>query len=147
MTLRVAIVGTGAIGSRHAQIYSEDPRCEVAAVCDVMPEKAEEAARRFSCRAFTSVEEMAQSGGIDIASVCTAGVENGGDHYQPTMELLNAGIPVLGEKPISNKIPELERWWRWPGRRVCGTGSTSTTGSPRPRYGRGSGLTRAGWET
>ena len=106
MTLRVAIVGTGAIGSRHAQIYSEDPRCEVAAVCDVMPEKAEEAARRFSCRAFTSVEEMAQSGGIDIASVCTAGVENGGDHYEPTMALLNAGIPVLGEKPISNKIPE-----------------------------------------
>ena len=106
MTLRVAIVGTGAIGSRHAQIYSEDPSCEVAAVCDVMPEKAEEAARRFSCRAFTSVEEMAQSGGIDIASVCTAGVENGGDHYEPTMALLNAGIPVLGEKPISNKIPE-----------------------------------------
>src|SRR5690606_3145275 len=37
-------------------------------------------------------------------SMCTAGVENGGDHYQPTIELLNAGIPVLGEKPISNEI-------------------------------------------
>ena len=43
---------------------------------------------------------------IDIASVCTAGVENGGDHYEPTMALLNAGIPVLGEKPISNEIPK-----------------------------------------
>ena len=43
---------------------------------------------------------------IDIASVCTAGVENGGDHYEPTMALLGAGIPVLGEKPISNRIPE-----------------------------------------
>jgi len=41
---------------------------------------------------------------IDAASMCTAGVENGGDHYLPTMELLNAGIPVLGEKPISNDI-------------------------------------------
>ena len=41
---------------------------------------------------------------IDMASMATAGVENGGDHYQPTMELLRAGIPVLGEKPISNDI-------------------------------------------
>jgi len=36
--------------------------------------------------------------------MCTAGVENGGDHYTPTMELLSAGIPVLGEKPISNNL-------------------------------------------
>jgi predicted dehydrogenase len=41
---------------------------------------------------------------IDAVSVTTAGVENGGDHYAPTMELLNAGYPVLGEKPISNNI-------------------------------------------
>ena len=41
---------------------------------------------------------------IDAASMCAAGVENGGDHYKPTMELLRAGIPVLGEKPISNDI-------------------------------------------
>ena len=42
----------------------------------------------------------------DRASVCTAGVENGGDHYAPTMKLLGAGIAVLGEKPISNEIPK-----------------------------------------
>jgi predicted dehydrogenase len=46
---------------------------------------------------------------IDAASVTTAGVENGGDHYAPTMELLKAGIPVLGEKPISNEIPKARR--------------------------------------
>ena len=106
MTLRVAIVGAGTIGSRHAQIYDDDPRCEVVAVCDVMKEKAEVAARRYTCKAFSTVEEMVEGGGIDIASVCTAGLENGGDHYEPTMTLLNASIPVLGEKPISNKITE-----------------------------------------
>ena len=63
-------------------------------------------AERYSCKAFSSVDEMIQSEQIDIASVCTAGVENGGDHYEPTMALLGAGIPVLGEKPISNRIPE-----------------------------------------
>jgi predicted dehydrogenase len=43
---------------------------------------------------------------LDAASVCSAGTENGGDHYRPTIELLSAGIPVLGEKPISNNVDE-----------------------------------------
>ncbi len=106
MTLRVAVVGLGGIGTRHADIYAADERCEVVAVCDAFVEKADAASQRYGCSAFTSVDEMISSVEIDIASVCTAGVENGGDHYEPTMALLNAGIPVLGEKPISNEIPK-----------------------------------------
>jgi predicted dehydrogenase len=41
---------------------------------------------------------------LDAVSVCTAGVENGGDHFIPTMECLDAGLHVLCEKPISNNI-------------------------------------------
>ncbi len=41
--------------------------------------------------------------------MATKGEENGGDHFTPTMELLEAGIPVLGEKPISNRIEEGEK--------------------------------------
>jgi predicted dehydrogenase len=36
--------------------------------------------------------------------VCSAGVENGGDHYEPTMQVLEAGKHTLTEKPISNNI-------------------------------------------
>ena len=106
MTLKVAVVGLGGIGTRHAEIYHADDRCEVVAVCDAFPEKARSAAERYSCQGFTSVGQMIQSTLVNVASVCTAGVENGGDHYEPTMELLNAGIAVLGEKPISNEIPK-----------------------------------------
>lgn len=106
MTLKVAVVGLGGIGTRHADIYNADDRCELVAVCDALPDKAGVAADRYGCKSFSSVGEMIESQQIDIASVCTAGVENGGDHYEPTMALLGAGIPVLGEKPISNLIPE-----------------------------------------
>lgn len=107
MPLNVAIVGTGHIGNIHAGVYAQHPECQIVAVCDALPAMANAAAQRYDCRAFTAVEEMLSSDiGIDIASVCTAGEENGGDHYEPTMALLKAGIPVLGEKPISNKIPE-----------------------------------------
>jgi predicted dehydrogenase len=78
-------------------------------VCDIIKEKADKAAADYGCPAFYSVKDLAASGvAIDCASMCTAGKENGGDHYQPTMELLDAGIPVLGEKPISNELSKAE---------------------------------------
>ena len=105
MPLNVAIVGMGGIGNTHAGVYQNHPECEIVAVCDLIREKADKAAEKYGAKAFYSVKEMVGSGiKIDAASVTTAGVENGGDHYEPTMELLNAGIPVLGEKPISNNV-------------------------------------------
>jgi myo-inositol 2-dehydrogenase / D-chiro-inositol 1-dehydrogenase len=109
MPLNVAIVGVGNIGSTHAGVYAKHPECNIVAVCDAIPDKAKEAAEKYGAQSFNSVAEMISSGiKIDAASVCTAGKENGGDHYEPTMALLNAGIPVLGEKPISNEIAKAE---------------------------------------
>ena len=39
-------------------------------------------------------------------SVCTSGKDNGGDHYLPVMQALDAGCHVLCEKPISDEIPK-----------------------------------------
>jgi len=109
MTLRIGIVGMGGIGNRHAQVYQDLPETEVVAVCDIIKERADKAAAAYDAKAFYSVQEMLDSGiELDACSMCTAGVENGGDHYKPTMELLGAGLPVLGEKPISNNIEQAE---------------------------------------
>jgi len=103
--IQVAIVGTGNIGNTHARCYQANKNVKIIAVSDVLREKADKAAAAYDCKAFSSVREMLASGmRIDAASVATAGKENGGDHYEPTMELLAAGIPVLGEKPISNEL-------------------------------------------
>ena len=105
MTLRVAIIGMGGIGNNHGRCYSNHPEAEVVAVCDIIQERSDKAAETFGCQGFYSVQTLLDSGiEFDAASVTTAGVENGGDHYKPTMQLLGAGYPVLGEKPISNNI-------------------------------------------
>ena len=106
MPLRIAIVGMGNIGNTHAGVYQQMPdKTKIVAVCDIIREKADRAAASYEATAFYSVREMLASGTqIDACSMCTAGKENGGDHHQPTMELLEAGLPVLGEKPISNEI-------------------------------------------
>lgn len=110
MTLKVGIVGVGNIGSIHAGVYKENPKVEIVAVCDIVKEKADAAAEKFGGKAFYSVQEMLASGiHLDACSMATKGEENGGEHFTPTMELLEAGIPVLGEKPISNNIVEAEK--------------------------------------
>lgn len=108
--LKIGVVGLGGIGNRHAQCYGDNPHTEVVAVCDIIEAKADKAAAAYGAQAFYSVRKMLNSGiQLDACSVTTAGTENGGDHYKPTMELLKARIPVLGEKPISNDVSQARR--------------------------------------
>lgn len=107
--IKVAIIGAGGIGRKHASCYNQNPHTEVVAICDMVEERAVQTAESYGCAAFTSVAELLASHvKIDTAGVCTAGEENGSHHYRPTIELLEAGIPVLGEKPISNNIAEAQ---------------------------------------
>jgi len=108
--LNVGIVGLGGIGNTHARCYVDNPHTKIVAVCDIIEERADKAAAAYGAQAFYSVKSMLASGlKLDACSMCTAGVENGGDHYTPTMELLRAGIPTLGEKPISNDVAKARR--------------------------------------
>lgn len=102
--LKVAVVGLGNIGNIHADVYTADPLAEFVAVCDIIPERADKAAAKHGVKAYYSVQEMLAAEQLDAVSVASAGVENGGDHYVPVMECLDAGLHVLGEKPISNEI-------------------------------------------
>src|SRR2546425_10897270 len=107
MALRVAIVGIGGIGNTHGGVYQKRSECEIVAVCDISKERADKAAERYGCPAFYSIREMLARGiRIDAASMCTAGKENGGDHYQPTVGLLAGSRPGPGEKAISNESPQ-----------------------------------------
>ena len=107
MALKIGVVGVGNIGTKHAECYSNNDKVEIVALCDIIKEKADAGAKRFGGKAFYSVKEMLDSGiELDACSMCTKGEENGGDHYTPTMELLAGGVPVLGEKPISNSVSE-----------------------------------------
>ena len=106
MALQVAVVGAGGIGNTHGPIYLRHPEAELLGYCDIIPERADKSAARDKVKAWHSVQEMLADVGdrLNAVSVCTAGTENGGDHYTPTMECLEAGLHVLCEKPISNNI-------------------------------------------
>src|SRR5437868_1602768 len=106
MSLKVAVVGCGNIGNMHGPVYLKDSLAELVGYCDIIPERADKSASRDGVRTWYSVAEMLSDAGkaLDAVSICTAGAENGGDHYEPAMQCLEAGLHVLCEKPISNNI-------------------------------------------
>ena len=107
--LRVAVIGMGPIGNRHAKIYRADPLAELVGVCDRLRERADDAAKRFGVPGFLDAEKMLAALKPDVVSIATGGYEYGGDHFEPTMQALEAGCHVLGEKPISNDIAQAEQ--------------------------------------
>jgi predicted dehydrogenase len=106
--LRVAVIGMGPIGARHARIYQEDALSELVGVCDLLKDRADAAAARLGVPAFRDARKMLDALKPDVVSIATGGHEYGSDHYEPTMQALHAGCHVLGEKPISNEIGKAE---------------------------------------
>jgi predicted dehydrogenase len=107
--LRVCVIGMGPIGNRHARIYRQDPLAELVGVCDILKDRADTAASRLSAPAFYDAQKMLDALKPDVVSIATGGREYGSDHFEPTMQALEAGAHVLGEKPISNEIEQAEK--------------------------------------
>lgn len=102
--LKVCVIGMGPIGNRHAKLYRESPLVKLVGVCDLQADRAAAAAKTHGVAAFEDASTMLAQLRPDIVSVTTSGVENGSDHYRPTMQALEAGAHVLCEKPICNEI-------------------------------------------
>jgi predicted dehydrogenase len=107
--LRVCVIGLGPIGNRHADIYQGDPLAELVGVCDLLKDRADAASERLGVPGFLDAAHMLDTLRPDLVSVATGGIEYGRDHYEPTMQALEAGCHVLCEKPICNEIPLAEK--------------------------------------
>jgi len=92
MALKVGVVGMRGIGETHAKAHSKDPLANLAAVCDVVKERADKAAQQFGVKAYYSLAAMMRNEELDIVDVTTGGPENGGWHFEPTMEALAADL-------------------------------------------------------
>ena len=95
MQKNFAITGCGRIGTRHAaQMYRIG---NVKAVCDSIPEKANDLAYQYGATPYYSLDELlGLEKDIDVMSICTPN----GLHAQHTIKSLDAGMHVLCEKPL-----------------------------------------------
>ena len=106
-TFRLATIGTGGISRAHRRSYSELKSAGLAgftvtAVCDTNEERARAAAQeceeRFGIRpaVYTDHQELLSKEQIDGADLCLPH----GVHHSVAIECMEAGVPVLCEKPL-----------------------------------------------
>jgi len=102
--LNVCVTGLGPIGNLHCRVYAGIEGIRIAAVCDRIPERAQKAGETFGVPWYLDAREMLEKHRPDLCSVATGGYEYASDHFEPTIQALEAGANVLVEKPICNDI-------------------------------------------
>jgi UDP-N-acetyl-2-amino-2-deoxyglucuronate dehydrogenase len=91
-----AIVGSGHIGKRHAQMVKNNPGAELIALCDSQPAIAL-SLEAFKVPFYSTMEEMlAKEKDIDVVSICSPN----GLHSEQSIKALEAGKHVVCEKPM-----------------------------------------------
>jgi predicted dehydrogenase len=94
--IRVAIVGTGGMGSVHYHNYLHIEGCEVAALVDITPESAARS-KDWNLPLYPSISEMVKHEKVDVVDVCTPTFL----HKTHVMEGLENGLHAITEKPIA----------------------------------------------
>jgi len=96
-TVRWAVLGTGAIASTFADDIRLAENAELVAVCSRTIEAATDFSQRFGpLRIITDIEALARDPLIDAVYLATPNTA----HFDQAWTLLNAGKPVLIEKPL-----------------------------------------------
>lgn len=103
---RVGIIGCGGIANgKHMPALSKVKEAEMVAFCDLVPERAEKAAKHYGAegaKIYTDYRELLSDGSIDTVHVCTPNRS----HSEITVAALAAGKNVLCEKPMAINYAE-----------------------------------------
>lgn len=103
--LRVGLVGYGVIGQYHLDLWQNVKGGKVFAVCDVIEERAREAAAKFGVKAYVDYANMLKSGKLDAVDICTPS----GLHADQGIAAINKGLHVLTEKPIDIDLKKVDK--------------------------------------
>jgi predicted dehydrogenase len=106
--LSIAVIGCGAFGRNHARVYHELEKAgepmRLAAVVDTNASRVEALAREFNCAGYPTLDALLSSATIDAASVAVPTV----DHAAVARELMQAGVDILVEKPVTPTLVEAD---------------------------------------
>jgi len=103
--VRIGVIGVGTMGSCHARDLKQLQNAELAAVCDIDPQRADLIASLNEAPAFYDYQEMLSKVELDAVIVATP-------HYAHTpisIDCLGGGIHVLCEKPLAVHVKDGKR--------------------------------------
>ena len=103
--LRVGLVGIGGMGSNHLRCQLGNPRVEVVAICDILPEKMQAAKERFNIPnipCYTDFKDMIDTEQLDAVDISTPNYL----HSIVAVYAMEKGLHVFCEKPDAVSVEE-----------------------------------------
>ena len=118
--VRVGIIGCGGIANnKHMPSLAKVPQVEMVAFCDIIPEKAEAAAKKYGtadAKVYTDYKELLKDESIEVVHVLTPNRE----HAEISIDSLYAGKHVMCEKPMAHTSADAQAMldaWRKSGKK------------------------------
>ena len=99
--ISVALYGAGSMGSFHARVISSNPNCSLSYIVDSATERGQRLSEMHNAKWIGDVNEVLLVDAVVIASPTEF-------HFSTALRYLNAGIPVLVEKPIGLNFYEVK---------------------------------------
>ena len=107
--VNVGIIGCGGIANgKHMPSLKTVPNVRMVAFCDIVPERAEKAAREYGAegaKTYTDYRELLKDPAIEVVHVLTPNRE----HADITIDALYAGKHVMCEKPMAKCAADAKR--------------------------------------
>jgi len=101
--MRTGIIGLGRIGwNYHAKEISCHSEYDLIAVSDQDKDKLAEARKKYNCSCFDNHRQMIKESNLDVVVIASPTHT----HFQMAMNLLEAGIHVIIEKPMAMNYQE-----------------------------------------
>ncbi|MCD8533653.1 MAG: Gfo/Idh/MocA family oxidoreductase [Verrucomicrobia bacterium] len=101
--LKVAVIGTGALGKHHARLYADlaiKGKVDFIGVYDIEHSRAVPIAQEYAVTAFKSIDAIAErSQAVSIVTPTAT-------HFEVTKKCLESGCDVLVEKPIAPTLDQ-----------------------------------------
>jgi len=101
MKIKVAIIGAGRMGQRHAEAYKKIKNVEIIGFYDKLGKNANDLAKKFKVKKLT-LQQILKDKTIEAVNVCTPNF----DHAKMTISALNSGKHVLVEKPMATNLKD-----------------------------------------
>ncbi|HEB95340.1 MAG TPA: Gfo/Idh/MocA family oxidoreductase [Sedimenticola thiotaurini] len=104
--LNVALVGCGRIAKRHSELLGDGQiqGMRLAAVCDLVEEKARAVGERFDVPFYTDMDRMMERESIDMVVVLTPT----GLHAEHVINLARHGRDIMVEKPMALTLDDAD---------------------------------------
>jgi len=101
--VRLGVVGAGNIAAMNVRGYLEDPRCDVAAVCDTDEEVGKRAAKEWRAQRFyADLADLLADDTVDAVEILTPTHL----HHDHVIAALEAGKHVSVQKPVANSVDD-----------------------------------------